>query len=381
MTAPTRLAPSSKNFALAADSLNEGKYRLGVSPSLYHLKSRWPPIPNGCSGPSSAPAMNPSTDVDRAVTTIVMLASSPGTVPGHPAPPAVRRASWSWRLGSARGGAMVSIDLLGIYLNDHLGGSIAGVEVAEKLRSKNEGTPFGTTLSGLVLEVKEDRATLENLMDRLGIERSPANADFHATGSAQGSGELVAQGAVAPPGDGGGCRQVGLAQDGCVGTPLQADGDGVASGDDLAWDLEEAALEGVGGGGGVAGQPRAQGGQQGLGQHGEHDVEVDVEVDGAGERVGVKGADDLGQALFDGHAAGVVADQGLEAGLVVVGDDDGGGVVAQAGDDELAEGAGVAGQGHGGFVDFGPAVFAGPVEGHGGEVLAGQGIDLLDQGG
>src|SRR6266498_2587389 len=180
MTAPTRLAPSSKNFALAADSLNEGKYRLGVSPSLYHLKSRWPPIPNGCSGPSSAPAMNPSTDVDRAVTTIVMLASSPGTVPGHPAPPAVRRASWSWRLGSARGGAMVSIDLLGIYLNDHLGGSIAGVEVAEKLRSKNEGTPFGTTLSGLVLEVKEDRATLENLMDRLGIERNPAEqADGH----------------------------------------------------------------------------------------------------------------------------------------------------------------------------------------------------------
>src|SRR6266545_4531700 len=187
-----------ERVALAADSLNEGKYRLGVSPSLYHLKSRWPPIPNGCSGPSSAPAMNPSTDVDRAVTTIVMLASSPGTVPGHPAPPAVRRASWSWRLGSARGGAMVSIDLLGIYLNDHLGGSIAGVEVAEKLRSKNEGTPFGTTLSGLVLEVKEDRATLENLMDRLGIERNPANADFHATGSAQGSGELVAQGAVAP---------------------------------------------------------------------------------------------------------------------------------------------------------------------------------------
>jgi hypothetical protein len=72
------------------------------------------------------------------------------------------------------GGAMVSIDLLGIYLNDHLGGSIAGVEVAEKLRSKNEGTPFGTTLAGLVLEVKEDRATLENLMDRLGIERNPA---------------------------------------------------------------------------------------------------------------------------------------------------------------------------------------------------------------
>ena len=69
---------------------------------------------------------------------------------------------------------MVSIDLLGVYLNDHLGGSIAGVEVAEKLRSRNEGTPFGATLAGLVLEIKEDRATLEHLMDRLGIERNPA---------------------------------------------------------------------------------------------------------------------------------------------------------------------------------------------------------------
>lgn len=69
---------------------------------------------------------------------------------------------------------MVSTDLFGIYLNDHLGGSMAGVEIAEKLRSKNEGTPFGTALAGLVLEIKEDRATLENLMDRLGIERNPA---------------------------------------------------------------------------------------------------------------------------------------------------------------------------------------------------------------
>jgi transposase len=41
-----------------------------------------------------------------------------------------------------------------------------------------------------------------------------ANADFHATGSAQGSGELVAQGAVAPPGDGGLGGEAGFAQHG-----------------------------------------------------------------------------------------------------------------------------------------------------------------------
>ena len=77
-----------------------------------------------------------------------------------------------------------------------------------------------------------------------------------------GSGEFVAQGPVAPPGDGRGSGQVGLAQDGCVGAPLEADGDGVAVVDDRAWGFQEAALEGVGSGGGVAGQPGAQGGQQ-----------------------------------------------------------------------------------------------------------------------
>ena len=103
-------------------------------------------------------------------------------------------------------------------------------------------------------------------------------------------------------------------------------------------------MEDVGGDGGVAGQAGAERGEQGLGEHAEHDVEVDVEVDGRGQGVGVEGADDLGEALLDGHPAGVVGDQGLVVQVVVVGDDDGGGVAAQAGDDELPHGAGVAGQ-------------------------------------
>jgi hypothetical protein len=96
----------------------------------------------------------------------------------------------------------------------------------------------------------------------------------------------------------------------------------------------------------------------------------------------VEGTDDLGQALFDGHAVGVALDQGLGLGLVVVGDDDGGRVATQAGDDQLAHGAGVAGQLlGGGLVHLRPAEPAGPVQGHGLEVPAGEGVDLLDQGG
>jgi hypothetical protein len=88
---------------------------------------------------------------------------------------------------------------------------------------------------------------------------------------------------------------------------------------------------------GVAGQARAQRGGEGLGEYGEHEVEVEVEVevDGRGQGVGVEGLDDLGEALFDGHPPGVAGDQGLDAGVGVVGDDHGGGVAAEAGDNEL----------------------------------------------
>ena len=56
-------------------------------------------------------------------------------------------------------------------------------------------------------------------------------------------------------------------------------------------------------------------------------------------------------------------------------------VAAQAGDDELADGAGVAGQLHRGvLVHFRLVVRAGPVQGDRGEVLAGQAADVFDQG-
>lgn len=43
-----------------------------------------------------------------------------------------------------------------------------------------------------------------------------------------------------------------------------------------------------------------------------------------------------GEALFDVHPSGVALDELFGAGRRVVGDDDGGGSVAEAGDDELA---------------------------------------------
>ena len=59
--------------------------------------------------------------------------------------------------------------LLGIYLNDHLAGSTAGLELAKRAASSNEGTRLGDFLEGLVTEIESDRETLKAMMDHLGV--------------------------------------------------------------------------------------------------------------------------------------------------------------------------------------------------------------------
>ena len=52
-------------------------------------------------------------------------------------------------------------------------------------------------------------------------------------------------------------------------------------------------------------------------------------------------ADPRGEPLLDGHPAGVLPDEVAGGRVVVVGDDHGGGLAARAGDDQVADGAGV----------------------------------------
>jgi hypothetical protein len=68
---------------------------------------------------------------------------------------------------------MSSNEPLGVYLNDHLAGSAAGTELAEKLRDNNQGTELGNTMAALHRDIEQDRATLEELMARLEVERHP----------------------------------------------------------------------------------------------------------------------------------------------------------------------------------------------------------------
>ncbi len=62
--------------------------------------------------------------------------------------------------------------LLAIYLNDHLGGSSIAVGRCRHTRDRNRGTELGTFLDRLLVEIEEDRATLERVMDRVGAARS-----------------------------------------------------------------------------------------------------------------------------------------------------------------------------------------------------------------
>jgi hypothetical protein len=68
---------------------------------------------------------------------------------------------------------MASNELLGVYLNDHLAGSAAGIELAGKLRDNHQGTELGEAMAALHRDITQDRDALEELMGHLEVDRHP----------------------------------------------------------------------------------------------------------------------------------------------------------------------------------------------------------------
>lgn len=65
-------------------------------------------------------------------------------------------------------------NLLAIYLNDHLAGATAGVELARRVRSSNEADPeLGEPLRQLCAEIEADRVILERVMAAFEVKRNP----------------------------------------------------------------------------------------------------------------------------------------------------------------------------------------------------------------
>jgi hypothetical protein len=67
----------------------------------------------------------------------------------------------------------MSTGSLGTYLNDHLAGATFGSDLADQLASETEGSELHATLAQLASEIREDRQTLSDLMDRLGADKNP----------------------------------------------------------------------------------------------------------------------------------------------------------------------------------------------------------------
>ncbi|MFL5819700.1 MAG: hypothetical protein ACJ76S_03355 [Solirubrobacteraceae bacterium] len=78
--------------------------------------------------------------------------------------PGSRQSLWS-----ASGSAARSPSYLGIYLNDHLAGASAALELARRTAANNRSTPLGRALARLAQEIDEDRLALEDVMHRLDV--------------------------------------------------------------------------------------------------------------------------------------------------------------------------------------------------------------------
>lgn len=61
--------------------------------------------------------------------------------------------------------------LLDIYLQDHHAGATAGVELARRAARANDVEPYRSELQVIAAEIEEDVASLERLMDTLGVAR------------------------------------------------------------------------------------------------------------------------------------------------------------------------------------------------------------------
>jgi len=68
---------------------------------------------------------------------------------------------------------------LSTYLNDHLTGAVAALEMLPHLATAHRDLVDVDTLHRVEREVREDRGTLESLMKQLGVKRQPAR---HAVG-------------------------------------------------------------------------------------------------------------------------------------------------------------------------------------------------------
>lgn len=84
------------------------------------------------------------------------------------------------------GAAEVDLDLLGLYLSDHLSGATAGAGRAGRMAKATAGSALGPGLADLAGQITTERAFLADLIDRLGLRRRPYRQALAAAGERVG---------------------------------------------------------------------------------------------------------------------------------------------------------------------------------------------------
>jgi hypothetical protein len=78
------------------------------------------------------------------------------------------------------------VDLIAIYVEDHLALSLAGVRLARRCRAENAGTDLAAYLDRFIAEVEEDREVLKDVAGALGGARSTVKELLAAAGELAG---------------------------------------------------------------------------------------------------------------------------------------------------------------------------------------------------
>lgn len=76
--------------------------------------------------------------------------------------------------GRGSGETPLNLDILGTYLNDHLAGSVAALELADRLTQISRGTERERVFVALKADIKEDQESLKRLLAGLGGKESKA---------------------------------------------------------------------------------------------------------------------------------------------------------------------------------------------------------------
>lgn len=66
----------------------------------------------------------------------------------------------------------MSDEALSAYLNDHLAGSVGAIEMVERAIRENAGSLLARRLEGILEEIREDQAVLQDLIERTGSKEN-----------------------------------------------------------------------------------------------------------------------------------------------------------------------------------------------------------------